>query len=101
MIAYYVDRYENLITPEGQNVPKSAEGSEDFSGRLWAEMRALVEKGDATLSALPDRQQTVAQQIAELEHQVTSRHVRNAVLGDQYAISKIREVEERIGVLRG
>lgn len=46
-------------------------------------------------------EKSAALQIEELELSVTARHLRGAALGDQYAINKIQEVEDKIAVLRG
>ena len=43
---------------------------------------------------------TVQEQIRSLEAQITDRNVRCALLGDQYAIDKITEIENLIANLR-
>ena len=44
---------------------------------------------------------TSDQLISELEAQVTSRNLRGAALGDQYAIDHIQSIEDQITALRG
>ncbi len=44
---------------------------------------------------------SIDQKIAELEAQVTSRNLRGAALGDQYAIDHIQSIENQINDLRG
>jgi len=43
---------------------------------------------------------TVQEQIRSLEAQITDRNIRSALLGDQYAIDKITEIENLIANLR-
>ena len=38
--------------------------------------------------------------IAKIEAEQTARHLRAAALGDAFAISKLRSIEERVKVLR-
>ena len=40
------------------------------------------------------------EQIESLEAQITERNVRGAILGDQFAINKINEIEAQIAQLR-
>ena len=42
----------------------------------------------------------IQKQIAELESQQTSRLLRNASLGEEYAVNKLREIENAITELR-
>jgi hypothetical protein len=44
--------------------------------------------------------QVIIEQIEELESQVTDRNIRSAMLGDQYALNKITQVEAQIEELR-
>lgn len=48
----------------------------------------------------PVKQPTTEDKIAALESTVTKRWLRGAALGDEYAIDKIRDVEDRIQDLR-
>jgi len=43
---------------------------------------------------------TVQEQIRSLEEQITDRNIRCALLGDQFAIDKITEIENLIANLR-
>ena len=43
---------------------------------------------------------TPQEQIQSLEAQITARNIRGALLGDQYAIDKITEIENLIANLR-
>ena len=43
---------------------------------------------------------TVQEQIRSLEEQITDRNIRGALLGDQFAIDKITEIENLIANLR-
>ena len=45
-------------------------------------------------------EQEIKEQIEALEHQVTDRNVRSAILGDEYAINKITQIESQIAELR-
>lgn len=42
----------------------------------------------------------ILEQINELEGQITDRNMRNAVLGDEWAINKITQIEAQIAELR-
>lgn len=42
----------------------------------------------------------IKEQILSLENQITSRNLRGAILGDEFAISKITQIENEIKVLR-
>lgn len=48
----------------------------------------------------PISEPTIQQRIEELEAQITDRNVRAAILGDEYAISKMRDIEAEIEELR-
>lgn len=43
---------------------------------------------------------TVQEQIVALENTITARNIRSAIQGDEYALSKIAEVEAQIAELR-
>lgn len=43
---------------------------------------------------------TIEDQIIELEQQITARNIRSAILGDQYAINKMTQIEAQIEELR-
>ena len=43
---------------------------------------------------------TIQEQIVALENTITARNIRSAIQGDEYALSKIAEVEEQIAELR-
>lgn len=43
---------------------------------------------------------TIQEQILDLEAQVTDRNVRNAILGDEFAINKMTQIEAQIEELR-
>lgn len=43
---------------------------------------------------------TIEDKIIELEQQITARNIRSAILGDQYAINKITQIEAQIEELR-
>ena len=43
---------------------------------------------------------TPQEQIRSLEEQITERNIRNAILGDPYAINKITEIENLIANIR-
>lgn len=42
----------------------------------------------------------IKKQITELESQQTSRLLRNASLGEEYAVNKLKEIEDKISTLR-
>lgn len=42
----------------------------------------------------------IKEQISELEQQITARNLRGALLGDEYALSKVQEIESQIVALR-
>lgn len=44
--------------------------------------------------------QVIMEQIYELENQITERNMRSAIMGDQFAINKITEIEAQIEELR-
>ena len=44
--------------------------------------------------------EVIKNQIAELEKQITERNLRGAVLGDEFALNKITQIEEQIEELR-
>lgn len=43
---------------------------------------------------------TIQERIASLESQVTDRNIRGALLGDEFAINKMTQIEEQIAALR-
>lgn len=43
---------------------------------------------------------TIQDQIVALENTITARNIRSAIQGDEYALTKIAEVEEQIAELR-
>ena len=43
---------------------------------------------------------TIQDQINELENQITARNLRSALIGDEFAINKIKDIEMQIDVLR-
>ena len=45
-------------------------------------------------------EQEIKEQILELEASITDRNMRGAILGDEYAINKVRTVEGEIALLR-
>lgn len=45
-------------------------------------------------------EQEIKEQILELEASITDRNIRGALLGDEYAINRVREIEGEIAVLR-
>ena len=49
---------------------------------------------------VPKPEPTIQEQIESLESQITNRNIRCALLGDQYAIDKITEIENLIANLR-
>lgn len=53
-----------------------------------------------TVKNAPSPEPTIQQQIEALEASITSRNIRNAILGDEYAINRVREIEAEIAVLR-
>lgn len=48
----------------------------------------------------PEEVKTIQEQITELEDSITKRNLRCAMLGDEVALAKIRQVEEQIDELR-
>lgn len=46
------------------------------------------------------QEEVIKKQILELEKQITDRNLRNAILGDKFALNKITEIEEQIAELR-
>lgn len=42
----------------------------------------------------------IKKQIEELESQITDRNIRGAIMGDEFAINKINEIEAQIAELR-
>lgn len=53
-------------------------------------------KGYAPIKPEP----TTQEKILKLEKQITDRNVRSAIMGDEYAINKIKEIEAQIEELR-
>ena len=43
---------------------------------------------------------TILEQIEALEAQITDRNIRSAIIGDEYALNKIAEIEAQIAELR-
>lgn len=46
------------------------------------------------------QEDVIKKQIAELENQITPRNFRGAILGDEFALNKITQIEEQIAQLR-
>ena len=57
-------------------------------------------KGYAPQKPEPTQEEIIKNQILELESQITDRNVRGAILGDEYAINRITEIEAQIEELR-
>ena len=56
--------------------------------------------GYAPQKPVPTHDEIIKQQIQNLEQSITDRNIRNAILGDNFAINKINEIEEQIEELR-
>lgn len=56
--------------------------------------------GEFTAPVNEEEEKTSDEQIAELEASLTARNLRSALLGDEYAIAKVQEVEDAIELLR-
>ena len=65
------------------------------------EMVRLTKKELHDLLNPPKHQPTISEQIFVLEASITPRNLRGAALGDQFAIDKIKAVEDEIQALRG
>lgn len=48
----------------------------------------------------PTHEEKIKKQIQDLEEQITSRNLRSAIFGDEYAIKKIKQIEYEIEELR-
>lgn len=48
----------------------------------------------------PAPEPTIQQRIEVLEAQITDRNIRSAIMGDEYALNKIAEIEAQIAELR-
>lgn len=46
------------------------------------------------------KEEVVKKQIVALEEQITNRNLRSAILGDEFALNKITEIENQIAELR-
>lgn len=58
---------------------------------------------DYILKADYEREKEAAEkqeQIEDLERQITARNIRGAILGDEYALNKVQEIEAQIAELR-
>ena len=68
----------------------------DFAGIGW-----LYSDGVFTAPPKPEPEPpTASEQIAMLEASITPRNLFGAALGDQFAIDKIKSVEDKIAALR-
>lgn len=56
--------------------------------------------GQYVVVANPTHEPTIEEQIEALEQQVTARNIRASILGDEFAIAKMRSIEEQIEELR-
>ena len=56
--------------------------------------------GYAPQKPIPTRDEIIKQQIQELEQSITDRNIRGAILGDNFALNKINEIEAQIEELR-
>lgn len=57
-------------------------------------------KGYAPAEPVPTHEEIVKEQIVDLERQITDRNIRGAILGDEFALSKIQNIEAQIEELR-
>lgn len=57
-------------------------------------------KGYAPIKPEPTPREKVVSQIESLEKSITDRNIRAALLGDEYALNKITEIEAQIEELR-
>lgn len=73
----------------------------DLGNLDYNNMLAEVEAGEAEVIAYAGPEKTSGQLIAELEASLTPRNLRGATLGDDYALKKIKEVDDEIAKLRG
>ena len=89
--------YETL---EDGNLRGNGAGSIPPGHRLYKKALLLVEKGEAAINPYIAPLERVADKITELEGSITERWKRTAILGDEYAIKMIEEVEAKINLLR-
>lgn len=89
----YLENENGDLTRDGEGIPKS----HPFYTLVLAE----VEAGEAEILPYAEPEKTSDQLIAELEVSVTPRNLRGAALGDDYALKKIKEVDDAIAKLRG
>lgn len=89
----YLENENGDLTRDGKGIPKSHP--------LYVEILAEVKSGEAEIIAYAEPEKTSDQLIAELEASVTPRNLRGAALGDDYALKKIKEVDDAIAKLRG
>ena len=57
-------------------------------------------QGYAPAKPEPTPQEVIKAQIVALEDQITERNIRGAILGDEFAINKITQIEAQIADLR-
>jgi len=60
----------------------------------------MVEMTEAEVNAHRNPEKSIQVQIIELESSVTTRNILGALDGDQYAISKVKQVNSDIVILR-
>lgn len=63
-------------------------------------MHIEQQNGQYVIVENPTYVPTIEDQIYDLENQITARNVRSAILGDEFAINKMTEIEEQIEELR-
>ena len=57
-------------------------------------------KGYCPVKPEPTQEEIIKNEIYKLESQITQRNLRSALLNDEFALNKIRQIEEQIAELR-
>lgn len=97
-----------IINEETKEVILGAGQTPEYYAAIGMEEREVEQaytglwylKGFAPVKPEPSHEEIIKQQIYELEAQITARNMRGAILGDEYAINKITEIEAQIEELR-
>lgn len=101
-------RYAKIINNETKEVQIGVGVNEEFYKAIGMSEMEVEQaytgiwyvKGYAPIKPEPTHEEIIKQQILDLESQITSRNLRGAIFGDEFAINKIQEIEEQIDALR-
>lgn len=96
--------YAQIVNNETKQCNVGIGTNEDFYKSIGMEKMDVEESWDGTwylVGYSPEKPApTIQEQIEALEAQITDRNIRASILGDEFAINKITQIESQIAELR-